>query len=162
MSRTTSVTNSNGGSYRSFIIPFAGDFNPYSQVFMSAKVATAVAFRFDYPDEATKIIQDIIDGVSYVVIASWVKSQEMFEHLSDDEIDQIIEGLHYIAHTLLIELEHITFDTALNASSTGKVELVRGLTSSGVTQYFYYPWNSNTCATYGGYSATWFAGVYDV
>lgn len=161
-SRTTSVVSSAGGSYRSFWIPFAGEFNPYSQVFMSANVASAVAFRFDHPDLATQIIQDIVDGVSHHLIAAWVRTEEEAEDMSEEEINAIVDGLTYLVHVVVFDLEHIVFDTALNSSSTGKVEVVRGLTSNGFTQYFYYPWNNNVCATYGGYSATWFAGVYDV
>lgn len=168
--RTTSVISSTGGSYRNFIIPAFADFSPYSQVYMSRDVTKGVEFRFDNPDAATRAIQMIADGVAYVVIATYVKSaiessglnNDDYETVSDEEVDQIIEGLRYLVYVGIIDLEHTVFDSALRSSTTGKVSVLRGLNINGYNQYFYYPWNDNVCSTFGGYNATWFAGIYDI
>lgn len=42
-----------------------------------------------------------------------------------------------------------------------KTSVLHTITSDGYYSLIYYPWNNNTCTTYGGYSTTWYAGDYE-
>lgn len=51
---------------------------------------------------------------------------------------------------------------AQNGSPYGKVSVVRGISAEGYEQYYYYAWNDNVCASFNGYEASWFPGIYDI
>lgn len=59
-------------------------------------------------------------------------------------------------------LEYWSLKSAQDSSTSGKVYIVRGTTAEGCDSVFYSPWNDNICATYAGYDAVWYGGVYDV
>lgn len=61
----------------------------------------------------------------------------------------------------LSNLDYWSLESASDQSSTGKTSVLHTITSDGYYSLIYYPWNNNTCTTYGGYSATWYAGDYE-
>lgn len=161
MSRTTSVTSSIGGSYRNFKTTAFATFYPTSQVYMPKSVVDALIFSYENPSKLEIVVEKALEGMSNAAIRAYLITNYGVV-LSVDAIEFISECGSQALTWLITKSECTALKAAQNSSSTGKASVVRGYTTDGYTQFYYYPWTDSQCVSFNGYDATWFGGVYDV
>ena len=158
-SRSTSVTSSTGGSFRDFDVPWYGylSYVPFSQVYMKKDIVDALKIKLNEPSFAAWIMEQVGQGIAYATIVSLAYS--IWGKNINTAIISILASFLYWAST---NIEYWSLKNAQDNSVSGKVSVVKGTTVDGYYSYIYSSWNNNTCTTYGGYDATWYAGTYDV
>ncbi len=154
---TTSVTNSNGGSYRNFQVPWYETYFPYSQVYMNREVVDATLIKMSRPDIYNWVKSQIGEGITSAAISAaavyvWGISIPA----------AVVSILGSFAYNAAANLDYWSLTNAKAQSSQGKAYVVRGNTNEGVYYVFYAAWTGSSCPTYLGYEATWYAGVYDI
>lgn len=149
------VYSANGGTYVDFSVPFYATFTPYTQVFFPRAQVEALRLYITNQSVANMIYYDLIAGMSTDAIIDLVYGLTGVT-LDDSIIDAVYDIVLYAA----TNLEITSLNNALSTSSTGKVQVVRGMSVDGYLAFIYSPWNSNYCQTYGGYMADWHAGTY--
>lgn len=166
---SSSLPTSNvGGSYRNFRNVILADFYPYSQVYMSQEVTAAMVFYLDHPDQFYQILQDALEGATYLYIKAQLTTyykQVYGDYLSDVQTREIAltaSGIAEFATDSVIAIAKSSFKSAANNSSTGKVSIVRGYTDTGYHITYYSAWNDNLIPTFNGYNADWYEGIFDV
>ena len=157
--KVTSVTSSQGGTFRNFDVPWSGtlDFNPYKQVYMSKDVTEAVRIMLNERDIFDKIIEGLSKGMTRAAISTMIKS--LFNVTVSSSVIGVISS---VLSGVIVNLPKIAFNSAYNRSTTGKVSVVWGIPREGNLEFIYSPWNNNVCKTYMGYTADWYEGEYDI
>lgn len=144
-----------GGTYVDFSVPFYATFTPHTQVFFPSAQVEALRIYLTNQAAANMIYNSIVAGLATNAIIDIVSGA--FGFTLDDSI---IDAVYDVVLNSSTNLEITSLNNALSNSSTGKVQVVRGISVDGYLAFIYSPWNSNYCETYGGYMADWHAGSY--
>lgn len=161
--RTTGEESDIGGSYRNFRTSAFATFYPSSQVYMPKNVVDALDLYLTSPSIYTFIVNKLGEGLLHAAIVSLVYQQYGIA-ITTGVVAVIADWGSSFLYWAISNAEHWAINAAQEqeGNTEGKVSVVRGITSDGYQQYYYYPWIGNDCPTYNGYNATWYEGIYDV
>lgn len=154
--RATSVYAPMGGAFRNFSVPSYSMMIPLSQVYMSAQAVQARLEQLANPTFWRWVKQELIAGVSAAAIAATAI------HLWGITIPTfIVTIMGSFTAWALTNLDYWSLQSARDQSASGKVQVLRYMTSDGYFALVYSPWNSNHCTTQGGFNASWYGGDYE-
>ena len=155
-SASTTIYSSTGGAFKNFSTPGSAILIPLTQVYMSADATDARLLQLSRPSFYHWAIGEMIAGYSASQISAMAATEWKISVPTS-----VIALLVAFTVWALSNLDYWSLESARDQSSTGKTSVLHTITSDGYYSLIYYPWNNNTCTTYGGYSATWYAGDYE-
>lgn len=155
-----------GGTYDNFVLPIYETVRPYVQVYLTKAYADALYLMLSNHEVYEEIIDQAALGASATVISSMLVVS-MGAYVPPETVAAVIEFGWFLSLQMeadaLKEAQNATAnDPDIAVSDREKVSITRCTLDGGMGIFYYMPWVGNICNSYGGYTARWRNGVYDI